>query len=81
MPTARERESTLGGFGGLPRFFLNFERFYVRFSWVFYAFGTRFYSFWSQNYFLSREKSNAGQNCFQTVTCFFFTFFFLSMFL
>ena len=75
---------SLGGLGGLQeRKFLTFERFYVRFSWGFYAFGTRFYSFWSQRYFLSHEKLNAGQNCFQTITCCccFFTVFLFRMFL
>ena len=72
MSNAREGESTrggifplsLGGFGGPPpRFFLNFERFFVRFKCGFYAFETSFHSFWSQRYFLSHEKPNAGQNC------------------
>ena len=36
-----------------------------------YAFGIRFQSFWSRSFArkdLSREKRNAEQNCFQTVT-------------
>ena len=54
-----------GVWGSPPRTFLSAFN-------VFYAFGTTFYSFWSQRYFLSREKPNAGQNCLQTVTCCFF---------
>ena len=74
MLKAREGECTreglfplsLGGFVGPPLIiFLNFERFYVRFN--------GFLCVWVQ--ILSRENPNAGQNCFQTVTCFFFTFF------
>ena len=44
------------------------------FNGGFMRLGPDFSRFWSQRYFLSREKPNAGQNCFQTVTCFVFCF-------
>ena len=70
-----------GGFWGTsPKIFLNFERFYVRFNGVFMRLGPDFSRFGHdlllERYFLSHEKPNTGQNCFQTVTIFFFIMFF-----
>ena len=76
--------SRKGGFGGPPpRKFLNFERFYVRFNGVLCVWDRILVVvvtiFCYKRYFLSHEKPNAGQNCFQTVTS--YSTFFFSMFL
>ena len=66
-----------GAWGASPEnFVLNFERFYVHFYWGFFSLGPDFSRFGhnlslEKIFLFSREKPNAGQNCFQTVTIFF----------
>ena len=66
--------------GSPPSFFFYFWCFKVRFNGDFYAFGTRFQSFWSQSFARkdischARNRMPPGQNCFQTVTIFFYFF-------
>ena len=84
VPKAREGESmrrglfplSLGGFGGLPEKIFEYLTLLCAFLLFFMRFGPDFSRFGHKDISCRREKPNAGQNCFQTITCCCFLFFY-----